>query len=641
MENQTNLMVANANQGITNIIDNEVVSKDLMKVFDRIFQILSDHYGPHSKYAMIVNPSNVLGEPVHTKDGINILSDVEFISPMENIIKHVICHVGKAIEASSGDGTTSSMMLVCAMLKHLIQHIQEGQELYRQKTKRSMFSWISDLRPVSDRLRQHPLNSLPYEALPKFTYDDLKEAFNMAVDMIQEDYISYNADTENNNNNRSVYDVAFWQAYSSSHGDIDVAKAVADMFGNTPKDCWQYMSFMRSKFETDTPIKLEQSRGQFEIENTIAFSKFGYNQEFGSWFKSVPKTKIFLLNDSLQPESPGQQPLWHALETESEGPVIVIARAGNAHDAYKTLDTLHRQHRGRIMVFLIKTLPQYNDINDIVAIGASIGADCVTALQDGILLPESTTVEFQNNMLYLNGLFSCGKDRMNENLKTSPMTQQFVQAVNNLIRIMENDSQEQDREKISEYRRLVNRVIMGKQYMLTIGGLTYDNVGLYDVVMDAVSSVRITLQNGYAFGGNKSLFEATNRMRSRIKSTRRYTKLIYQTYDIQHRLRDIIIDSLYAALLDIGEVALRNSGIADMTSEEYMSCVMNLVSKESYYPLERPMNGFLSAAKVLIIQPANVDIDILRRFGEVALKYVMTERIITKNAAYLKSGTKE
>jgi hypothetical protein len=37
----------------------------------------------------------------------------------------------------------------------------------------------------------------------------------------------------------------------------------------------------------------------------------------------------------------------------------------------------------------------------------------------------------------------------------------------------------------------------------------------------------------------------------------------------------------------------------------------------------------------LILQPANADIVLLERFGEVALKFVLTERLIVHNAAYV------
>ena len=43
-----------------------------------------------------------------------------------------------------------------------------------------------------------------------------------------------------------------------------------------------------------------------------------------------------------------------------------------------------------------------------------------------------------------------------------------------------------------------------------------------------------------------------------------------------------------------------------------------------------------------IVQPANADIVMLDRFGEIALKFILTERIIVKDAAYInKKGSKK
>jgi len=110
----------NDHLGVTNIIEHDVMTRDLSITFQRIFDLLSKHFGPYGKYAMLVDPYNPLIEPVHTKDGINILRYVEMVSPMEKVIKNAIAHIGAGIEKAAGDGTTSSMMLVCAALKHLL-----------------------------------------------------------------------------------------------------------------------------------------------------------------------------------------------------------------------------------------------------------------------------------------------------------------------------------------------------------------------------------------------------------------------------------------------------------------------------------------------------------------------------------------
>ena len=66
--------VIDANKGVTNVLESETIHTDLANVYDKIYNTLKAHFGPYSKFAVLIDPSDVLADPVFTKDGINIVS---------------------------------------------------------------------------------------------------------------------------------------------------------------------------------------------------------------------------------------------------------------------------------------------------------------------------------------------------------------------------------------------------------------------------------------------------------------------------------------------------------------------------------------------------------------------------------------
>ena len=118
------LRILNANLGVTNVIEQDVINTDLKRVTDNLFQILKHHYGPYSGFAAI-DDGQPYTESTFTKDGIGIVNAIRFVAPQEEWVRKTISYIGKRMENSVGDGTTSAMMFTCAMLHHMSQHMKE------------------------------------------------------------------------------------------------------------------------------------------------------------------------------------------------------------------------------------------------------------------------------------------------------------------------------------------------------------------------------------------------------------------------------------------------------------------------------------------------------------------------------------
>ena len=119
--------VIDANKGVTNVLESETIHTDLANVYDKIYNTLKAHFGPYSKFAVLIDPSDVLADPVFTTDGINIVRAIEFASPMEEEVKKMVAYIGTRMETAVGDGTTSAMMFTCAVLKKLMTHLYSNE----------------------------------------------------------------------------------------------------------------------------------------------------------------------------------------------------------------------------------------------------------------------------------------------------------------------------------------------------------------------------------------------------------------------------------------------------------------------------------------------------------------------------------
>lgn len=611
--------VANSRLGVTNIIDKDVISTDLAGVFDRIFTILAEHYGPYGKYAMIVDASDEMLEPQHTKDGINILRKIEFYSPMENVIKQAVARIGSAVEGDAGDGTTSAMMLMCAALKELI-------DLFHNDPNFTTYTY-EELRDAFSMFRRDVAFS---EEKMKLTVENLAEL--------------YHGDTE-----MAVYNLVYWQCYSSSHGDTEIAKAVAEMFMKTPKDCWQYLLYRRSKYETDVRVKVEESKGQFEIDARCPF-KDCFNIANGTGFEGMPgECRVFMMADTLcSTRLPYQEELWNLIrDDEYPGPIVIIAHEGIDSNTFGELSDIVRRHPDKIAYFGTR----FDDpkMNDIVVMAGAAELHRPDKIGNNVIEIPGAHVTFVADRLYIDNVFQVDENHINVNLKnpTSWASQLMAYIDQRIDFLQRGDKTATTESEIENLRRLYSCGVAGKQQVLTIGGMAYDNITAKDIVEDCLSAARTVLRHGAVIGGNKVLYAACKHL-SEVPFDEYATRI--------DRMESMFAEAFARALRKIYSVSLNlvPEAIADAKREQKQYPQFNSADEFGKYAVdvmnpgraflltdlkERLLSNYENGKKgdvlPLIIQPSKVDLTILDRFAESALKYVMTARIVTKHAAYV------
>jgi len=96
-QNESAKLVVNTNLGLTNVISIDDSEDIILETLETCRNILFSHCGPHARYAMLLNgyTAGEKFEPsVFTRDGIRLLSAVEFVSPIERYIQDLITYIG-------------------------------------------------------------------------------------------------------------------------------------------------------------------------------------------------------------------------------------------------------------------------------------------------------------------------------------------------------------------------------------------------------------------------------------------------------------------------------------------------------------------------------------------------------------------
>ena len=609
--------ILNANKGIANVIPPKVINTDLRRVTDNIFQILKHHYGPYSGFAAI-DDNQPLNETVFTKDGIGIASAIEFASPQEEWVKKTIAYIGSRMESSVGDGTTSAMMFACAMLKHMAEHIDEIKPISYNRLRNV---WTHLLREIEEYIK------LFYTVKPEDKNGEIDEDVVKAI----------------------VYN----QVYTSSHGDTALAEAIASIYSNTPKELWERMTYERSTYETDKDYEIIKSEGQYFMNADVMATSM-LNKDLCTWFYKENCTLI-VANDSLRTSSPDWPIIMDLVDKGSpEKPVVIVCHRIMDTDSYQRINEkiVECDKAGRpFAVFTQK--PQHPRVNDFVALQLIAGVD-VTKYNNGeSLIVEGTTVKWKDKTLSIDKFVEVpeGYNKKERFQMTDGKHAQYTDAVETWKKIAENYSKQtrtpEDRDIANRFSRMYVKLRYNNVYTIRVGGKAYDNVAFVTVLDDAIRAASHALTYGATFGNNRALYLSVCTM---LENRRAHTPLsIWFVKRIIESLDDIakvIVERLHPNYHFFNFEKSSFVGWWYGHAVDLLQYEPSCGSRYTYPWWHQFYNfdtvtypGAINRIKrkdcTTIVQPANADIVMLERFGEIALKFILTERIIIAGGAYV------
>lgn len=597
-----------ANIGSTNITEKEKIQSMVFNTFDTITSTLQQHCGPYSAFAITHRVSDQVSEPVFTNDGINIVKTMSFLNPIQDFARRNIAYIGSRVESKVGDGTTTAMILASSFMKYM-----------------------------SD-----PKNIPLQEVLSQVSYTELVTLYNQAVNEINM-AISKAIINPSMQNSEFISKVAYCQAYTSSHGDKDLSGAIASLFAELPPEAWPYIYYYREGIETQTRYCVKSDFDQFSSKVTI-MNKNMFNENLGTEFYRE-STDLFVYTDLL---TAGNADLWEPLKNAIQDAVIknkpLVVYCPDNTDGFtrQSLMTLLAEDKNHMVALFMHHMehPSLNDFRILTLLSKQ------SDLQSRFYTLKNVEVRCKGHTLSINNIYKEDVTSVfNPLLKDDkyPLFKQQVDAIKSLIDQAKEESVSRDTAReITHYVSIYNRLIFNKKLMIVVGGLAYDNSAAMDVLMDTVNAVNRSLTNGFSGGSNIAFCSALLRMHAIYSS---YSKYSNRDDVRENKLVFFITDAFLNALKDIYRgISWNVHGYVPYTDPVDLVVSYGAVGNYLNYDaengwkiedlLETIDNVKLYEDTSSVIQPAELIPEVMTRIGEVCLKWLKTNNIVTEDGVY-------
>ena len=596
-----------ANIGSTNITGKDKIKSMVFNTFDTITSTLQQHCGPYSAFAITHRIGDQVSEPVFTNDGINIVKTMSFLNPIQDFARRNIAYIGSRVESKVGDGTTTAMILASSFMKYM-----------------------------SD-----PSNLPLQDVLSQISYTELVSLYNDTVDLINKkiDRGSIRIDVTKS---EMVEKVAYCQAYTSSHGDIELSTAIAKLFRELPVEAWPYIYYYREPAETTVRYYVKADESQFTTKVTV-MNKNMLNHKLGTQFHRE-HTDLFVYTDTL---TASDEHTWTPLKEAIQNAIIdnkpLTVLCPNNVDGYtrRCITELLAEDKEHVVALFVHHMehPVLNDFRILTLLTRQ------QDLQTRFYIVHDVNIDCVGHDLSINGLYYPTYTVFNPILNDEdyPLFKQQVDELRSLIDQAKEESVSRNTvDEITHYVSIYNRLLFQKKYMIVVGGLAYDNSAAMDVLMDTVNAVNKSLTTGFTGGANTAFCSALLELEREYSS---YSKYAYKDDIRENKMIYFIIKAFLRALEDIYKGIDWNVN-GYVPTKDPIKLVANSNDKQIYlsYDSEQGWQVFniwddieltvprTSVASV--IQPRELVPEVLTRIGEVCLKFLKTNNIVTEDGVY-------
>ena len=595
MQNETSVPVntVNANTGVTNIIEKSEIRNTMIKTFLELADILKAHCGPYSGTAILSNPQNPMAEPVFTKDGINIVDSIRYASVMQDFVRVQLAYMGKRVERSAGDGTTSTMMIMAYALASMLSYLDSTHYVY------SMV--------------------------------ELTKVWNKLVSLVEEKYQPFVKYTQSITDPELIGYIAASQTYTSSHGDLELTHCIRELFKNTPREVWDTLVARKATYESEEKYKVAVHTSQYTLDNVTLLPANRRNKELGTVLEmknaSCMTRPYLTIGDDTQ-----KFIIDYIDEAIVTGQQLIVITCNDMDSAtvnhFTELFTEHPDHN------VIFVLVPYEDaaINDVCAL------DVIHAQKNGGTLDMSQLNVFQADIecegtvfRFTSGLFEDTGTGINPYYKDEryPSYNEYVDQIKQIIEKEKSDIARKNVKAIEKFTRILHKLLATKDVVFTVGGAAYDNAAGQDIALDALLATKCSLTKGFVAGRCVTL-------KQMLHDLRQETPKYVEGKDLS--LLNAYIEALLKGIEEVDkalEDSISSQNIEKALQFKYSPVDYTRLDDPSYEVPESLDYALEKQTDLCIIQPVMTDITFLKRFGEVGLKFLTANRVITYGYYYV------
>jgi len=570
---------------VSNITNKDDLIPKMVETLDDIIDVLKAHCGPFSDYAVVVDPRAMGDEPVFTKDGINIVRGIQYTDGVKEFTRNSLQYIGARVETSAGDGTTSAMIICATMMKVLLENISKSNYICSTSEFNMLYTKIQTA---------------------------IKEYYDTNFIGIK-DYIKKYTPSDDSIKT-IIRNISYWQAYTSSHGDLELSKAISDLFANTPIDAWDGLTIESSRYETASRYKTEIDIAQYSLENCRPFPVSQVKDALG--LECNRKNTRVIISDiapciAIVDTADLIKEIDKAIVSGEELTIICPDEFRDANTLYH-FDELFKQYpTHKVVIFLVSCRDKLNDITGSRILG-------IPGLNEKG--EHTLTYTFKNSTLrIMSGLYP---ETAADIYPYTDVTayKELLDHVNEVITGLTNDTASLSTSRgLQHVRRFLFKITVIKRPSLILGGSSYDNAAAVDVAIDAISATKKSLLKGFVLGGNKTLYKACVDLEEKLLDglPEYYAWFVLAILTAIKESINTVYKCVYSPIK--GE----DCTIDYMHSE-------NVLSRDQLKVELEPNMVYLEHILPIIIQPKTMDLELISRFGEVALKFLKIDKVITR-----------
>ena len=475
--------VVNTNFGITNIVSMKESKQHILDVLGRCCDILTEHCGPKSGYAMLISEYGVnesFQPSIFTRDGIRILNSIDCISPLEKYIKNMLTYIGGRVDNYAKDGTTTSMLFAAAFLRKFL-------ETYNTNVSLSGYTYSCIAKGIFDEVQKRIDDY-------KFTVESLCSDSSNEAEQIKAAGI-----------------IAFIQALSSSGGNIVLAKAMKAIFEASPKVSWEFISYVNSRKESAEEFSVECSLGT--ITNGIL------NYALGTEYLDED-VRVFIYSDALIHGSfKGVNVMEYFTNYPTDKPLVFITRSPDPN-VVRAINDLNTKRQKPITLWVYMSDLHIAGVEypwELMLANAICGCEPFdTAYASGKMTDAYTFVakkiHFQNGYIYIYDTVEREPDSCLHPFYAHPeKATEYYKGVRagleDQIDLYTN-GHNPNGDALKYFTEMLNRLACSHRPTLKLGGTVHDQVANADVVQDVLGAIMSSLKHGFTINGPLPLWYA-------------------------------------------------------------------------------------------------------------------------------------
>lgn len=601
-QNESAKLVINTNLGLTNVIGIDDSEDIIHETLETCRNILFSHCGPHARYAMLLNgyTAGEKFEPsVFTRDGIRLLSAVEFVSPIERYIQDLITYIGGRVDNFAKDGTTTSMLITAKFIQEVISGRCEFDSVSTVDVTRYINNYFTDLNKDINKY--------------KFTVEKIAELINF--DYSEADLI------------KAASMVAYMQALSSSGGNTQLAECVREIFASSPKMAWDFISYQNNPKESDVPYSVYTPEYDIKFKASLATASSNiFNKALGTEYEEED-VRCIIVSDGILPEAFNTIEIMQYVSNYPADKPLMIVSPSIDPNIIREIDKLNHQRTVPIAIwqYMSDMRVRNSGLDFELRITNAICGCTPYEYRTDISEKMSDKYTFVAKRVHFFGGYihiydtapkledSCLHPYYVDKTKATAYYNDLREAIETQLDLYDNNARSEMQMR-SYLVETLNRLACVHRPTLYVGGTVHDQVANADVVQDVLGAIMSSLKHGFFVNGVWSFFD------------------IVRT--LSNHSNDVVQECLCNAICSVWDHLYKKvTDLYELDRGSYWNILNDKPSNVEFFI--KDMDGYAKENNYPILHPVGIYTELLKRMNELAIRFMLTDKIIVRGGVVM------